>query len=118
MIILQGRDGDKPVRPRRECQRGEMRSIRDAQASPHLAACGFGESAARHFVRPGRQFSRLDDAWELRHFCALGMFIGTRTSGKAAPVIANLVYLAMIYLSGILLPMPKSMAVIAPHLRR
>jgi len=46
-------------------------------------------------------------------FCALGMFIGTRMSGKAAPAIANLFYLAMIYLSGILLPMPKSMAAIA-----
>ena len=46
-------------------------------------------------------------------FCALGMFVGTRTSGKAAPAIANLLYLAMIYLSGILLPLPKSMWVIA-----
>jgi ABC-2 type transport system permease protein len=42
-------------------------------------------------------------------FCALGLFIGTRTSGKAAPAIANIVYLAMIYLSGIMLPLPKSM---------
>jgi len=46
-------------------------------------------------------------------FCALGMFIGTRLSGKASPAIANLLYLAMIYLSGILLPMPKSMQAIA-----
>ena len=46
-------------------------------------------------------------------FCALGMFIGTRTSGKVSPAIANLLYLAMIYLSGILLPMPKSMQAIA-----
>jgi ABC-2 type transport system permease protein len=46
-------------------------------------------------------------------FCALGMFIGTRMSGKAAPAIANLLYLAMIYLSGIFFPMPKSMAAIA-----
>jgi ABC-2 type transport system permease protein len=46
-------------------------------------------------------------------FCALGMFIGTRTSGKAAPAIANLLYLAMIYLSGILIPLPKSMQAIA-----
>ena len=46
-------------------------------------------------------------------FCALGMFVGTRMSGKAAPAIANLLYLAMIYLSGILLPMPKSMEAIA-----
>jgi ABC-2 type transport system permease protein len=42
-------------------------------------------------------------------FCALGLFIGTRTSGKAAPAIANVIYLAMIYLSGIMFPLPKSM---------
>lgn len=42
-------------------------------------------------------------------FCALGLFIGTRTSGKAAPAITNLIYLAMIYLSGIMFPLPKSM---------
>jgi ABC-2 type transport system permease protein len=46
-------------------------------------------------------------------FCALGLFIGTRTSGKAAPAIANLIYLAMIYLSGIMFPLPKSMAAMA-----
>jgi ABC-2 type transport system permease protein len=46
-------------------------------------------------------------------FCALGMFVGTQTSGKAAPAIANLLYLAMIYLSGILLPLPKSMWAVA-----
>jgi ABC-2 type transport system permease protein len=46
-------------------------------------------------------------------FCALGLFIGTRTSGKAAPAIANVIYLAMIYLSGIMFPLPKSMATIA-----
>jgi ABC-2 type transport system permease protein len=42
-------------------------------------------------------------------FCALGLFIGTRTSGKAAPAISNIIYLAMIYLSGIMFPLPKSM---------
>jgi ABC-2 type transport system permease protein len=46
-------------------------------------------------------------------FCALGLFIGTRTSGKAAPAFANLIYLAMIYLSGIMFPLPKSMATMA-----
>jgi ABC-2 type transport system permease protein len=46
-------------------------------------------------------------------FCALGMFIGTRTSAKVGPAIANLFYLAMIYLSGILLPLPKSMQAMA-----
>jgi ABC-2 type transport system permease protein len=42
-------------------------------------------------------------------FCALGLFIGTRTTGKAAPAIGNIIYLAMIYLSGIMFPLPKSM---------
>jgi ABC-2 type transport system permease protein len=42
-------------------------------------------------------------------FCALGLFAGTRTTGKAAPAITNLIYLAMIYLSGIMFPLPKSM---------
>ena len=42
-------------------------------------------------------------------FCALGLFIGTRTSGKAAPAVGNIIYLAMIYLSGIMFPLPKSM---------
>ena len=42
-------------------------------------------------------------------FCAIGLFIGTRTSGKAAPAIGNIIYLAMIYLSSIMFPLPKSM---------
>ena len=42
-------------------------------------------------------------------FCALGFFIGTLTSAKAAPAFVNLLYLPMIYLSGILFPLPKSM---------
>lgn len=46
-------------------------------------------------------------------FCALGLFIGTRTSGKAAPALANVIYLAMIYLSGMMFPLPKSMAAMA-----
>jgi ABC-2 type transport system permease protein len=50
-------------------------------------------------------------------FCALGFLIGTLTSAKAAPAFVNLAYLPMIYLSGILFPLPKSMhwfAVISP----
>ena len=46
-------------------------------------------------------------------FCALGLFIGVRTSGKSSPAFVNLIYLAMIYLSGILFPLPKSMKSIA-----
>jgi ABC-2 type transport system permease protein len=46
-------------------------------------------------------------------FCALGFFIGALASGKAAPAFVNLLYLPMIYLSGILFPLPKSMQWIA-----
>jgi ABC-2 type transport system permease protein len=42
-------------------------------------------------------------------FCALGFLIGALASGKAAPAFVNLLYLPMIYLSGILFPLPKSM---------
>ncbi len=42
-------------------------------------------------------------------FCALGLFIGTRTSGRSAPAITNVVYLAMIYLSGLFFPIPKAL---------
>jgi ABC-2 type transport system permease protein len=41
-------------------------------------------------------------------FSAIGLFVGTRTSGKAAPAFLNLLYLPMIYLSGFLFPLPKS----------
>jgi ABC-2 type transport system permease protein len=46
-------------------------------------------------------------------FCALGFFVGSLTSGKAAPAFVNLMYLPMIYLSEILFPLPKSMHWIA-----
>jgi ABC-2 type transport system permease protein len=46
-------------------------------------------------------------------FCALGLLIGTFTPGKAAPAIANLVYLALIYLSALLIPLPKRIEWIA-----
>ncbi|HEY3280807.1 MAG TPA: ABC transporter permease [Armatimonadota bacterium] len=41
-------------------------------------------------------------------FCALGLFIGTRCSGQAAPGVANLVFLPMMFLAGIFFPMPAS----------
>ena len=41
-------------------------------------------------------------------FCALGFFVGSLASAKSAPAFVNLFYLPMIYLSGILFPMPKS----------
>ncbi len=41
-------------------------------------------------------------------FCAIGLFIGTRASGKSAPAFVNLLYLPMLYLSGFFFPLPKS----------
>jgi ABC-2 type transport system permease protein len=41
-------------------------------------------------------------------FCALGFFIGSLVSAKSAPAFVNLLYLPMIYLSGIMFPLPKS----------
>lgn len=40
-------------------------------------------------------------------FCALGLFIGTRVSGSAAPGVTNLGYFPMIYLAGLFFPLPK-----------
>jgi ABC-2 type transport system permease protein len=42
-------------------------------------------------------------------FCAIGLWVGSWASGKSAPAFVNLFYLPMIYLSGFLIPMPKSM---------
>ncbi len=46
-------------------------------------------------------------------FCAMGFLVGSMSSGKAAPAFVNLFYLPMIYLSAILLPLPKSLQWIA-----
>lgn len=46
-------------------------------------------------------------------FCALGLMIGASVSGKSAVALVNLLYLPMIYLSGILIPLPQSMHWIA-----
>lgn len=42
-------------------------------------------------------------------FCAIGLFIGSLTSGKAAPAIANVVYLVLIYFSGLFVPLPEGL---------
>ncbi len=42
-------------------------------------------------------------------FCGMGFLVGAFASAKAAPAFVNLFYLPMIYLSGILLPLPKSL---------
>ena len=43
-------------------------------------------------------------------FCTLGLYIGTRCSGAAAPGFSNLVYLPMLYLSGVFFPLPGALA--------
>jgi ABC-2 type transport system permease protein len=40
-------------------------------------------------------------------FAAIGLFIGAHTSGSAAPAFANLIFLPMIWLSGLFFPLPK-----------
>lgn len=40
-------------------------------------------------------------------FAAIGLFIGAYTSGSAAPAFANLVFLPMLWLSGLFIPLPK-----------
>ncbi len=46
-------------------------------------------------------------------FCALGLLLGTLTSARSAPAIINVLYLAMIYLSNLLIPLSKSIEWIA-----
>lgn len=46
-------------------------------------------------------------------FCAIGLFIGAIVKGTAAPGFTNLVYLPMIYLSGLFFPLPKGLATAA-----
>ncbi len=39
--------------------------------------------------------------------CALGLWIGVHSSGAAAPGVTQIVYLPMLYLSGLFFPLPK-----------
>jgi ABC-2 type transport system permease protein len=41
-------------------------------------------------------------------FCAIGLWIGSLTSGRAAPAITNVVYLILLYFSGLFVPLPDS----------
>src|ERR1022692_3043990 len=56
-------------------------------------------------------------------FSAIGLFIGVLVSGSAAPGFVNLIYLPMMWLSGLFIPLPKSLQSAAPvgtayHLRQ
>lgn len=46
-------------------------------------------------------------------FCAIGLFIGARTSAHLAAGITTVVYMPQLYLSGLFFPMPPSIAWIA-----
>jgi ABC-2 type transport system permease protein len=50
-------------------------------------------------------------------FCAIGLWIGAYFSGSASPAVANLIFLPMLYLSGMFFPLPgvmKKLVVIWP----
>lgn len=50
-------------------------------------------------------------------FCAIGLYIGSVVGGSAAPVVVNLVYLPLSFLSGLWLPLsmlPDAIAWLAP----
>jgi ABC-2 type transport system permease protein len=40
-------------------------------------------------------------------FAAIGLFIGAHVSASAAPAVANLIFLPMLWLSGLFIPLPK-----------
>jgi ABC-2 type transport system permease protein len=46
-------------------------------------------------------------------FCAIGLFIGARVTGRTAPAVVNLVYLPLIYLSGLFIPLPAGIRFVA-----
>jgi ABC-2 type transport system permease protein len=46
-------------------------------------------------------------------FCAIGLFIGARVSGRAAPAFVNLVYLPLMYLSGLFFPLSENIRWVA-----
>lgn len=47
-------------------------------------------------------------------FCAIGLFIGVRATGKAALAYVNFIYVPMMHISGLFYPLPKFLKTIAP----
>jgi ABC-2 type transport system permease protein len=47
-------------------------------------------------------------------FCAIGLFLGTRTTSRSAPAFANVLYQLMMHLSGIFYPLPRLLRMVAP----
>lgn len=46
-------------------------------------------------------------------FCAIGLYIGSRVTGRFAPAMANLAYLPLTYLSGLFFPLPEGIRWVA-----
>jgi ABC-2 type transport system permease protein len=46
-------------------------------------------------------------------FCAIGLFIGARVTGSSAPAFVNLVYIPLMYVSGLFFPVPESIRWVA-----
>ena len=46
-------------------------------------------------------------------FCAIGLFIGARVSGSSAPAFVNLVYIPLMYVSGLFFPVPAGIRWVA-----
>lgn len=47
-------------------------------------------------------------------FCAIGLFIGVRTTSRSAPAFVNIIYQVMMHISGLFYPLPKFLRMIAP----
>jgi len=45
-------------------------------------------------------------------FCAVGLWIGSLSTARAAPAIANVIYILLTYFSGLFIPLPESMRLI------
>lgn len=43
-------------------------------------------------------------------FCALGLMLGSMLGGRSAPAIVNVLYMLMLYLSGLFIPLPDTIA--------
>lgn len=43
-------------------------------------------------------------------FCAFGLMIGSMTGARSAPAIVNVLYMLMLYLSGLFIPLPEAIA--------
>jgi ABC-2 type transport system permease protein len=47
-------------------------------------------------------------------FCAIGLFIGVRTTSRSAPAFVNIIYQVMMHVSGLFYPLPKFLRTISP----